>query len=341
MKSTSPRFEFKCAPFGLVAALVFLGCNGSDRGKWELIHSEGSPHAASVGPILFDSEEKGWTLTWAQLSRVRDQGRTWTPVLTNQNGQRAFYSFTFKNSMSGVVVGTQRKGDAYTVLILHTSDGGVNWEESATDVKAESDRDKRPALFSVSFCGEKSGWAVGENLILHTVDGGLTWQTQRIEVNGERLSTVGCNSSERAWAAGTGGLVLKTSDGGNTWTRQEVGTKDILMQIRFFGENGWMVGGTDGKPLLLRTRDRGDTWDTQQLNITAGLFDIFFIGNRGWIVGEKGTILASDDGGQTWLSQDSPTRENLTCLFFLSTNQGWAGGDRLTLLRFSDRSVSK
>jgi photosystem II stability/assembly factor-like uncharacterized protein len=108
------------------------------------------------------------------------------------------------------------------------------------------------------------------------------------------------------------------------------------MGVRFFGNSGWIVGGAQGKAVLLRTHDGGETWQTQQLDVMSALFDIFFVGNHGWIAGEKGTILESGDGGQTWSLQKTPTHENLTSLFFLSPNQGWAGGDRLTLLRFSD-----
>lgn len=327
-------FEFRAC--FLVAALILSACNSRSRGKWELVRYENFPHAAAVGPIVFNDKEEGWALTWAELSRVRDNGRSWIPVLTNQGERRGLYSFTFTTPTTGVVVGTQKKGEAYTVLILQTIDGGRSWEERPTDVTADTDRDKQPMLQSVTFCGAKSGWTVGNDLILHTTDGGLTWATQRSDLNGQSLFTVACSSSERAWAAGTGGLLLRTSDGGDTWTHQVTGTGEILMQVRFFGENGWIVGGTNGKAVLIRTRDGGQNWQPQQLNVPAGLFDIFFVGNHGWIAGEKGTLLRSDDGGESWSLQKTPTNENLTSLFFLSPNQGWAGGDRMTLLRFSE-----
>jgi photosystem II stability/assembly factor-like uncharacterized protein len=328
--SLSPRY-------GLVvflAAFIALGCQRSKAG-WKLIHSENLSHAAALERITFDEKGNGWVLTWAELSRVSDHGNSWIPVLTNQNGQRTFYSFVFTSPMAGVVVGTQKKHDGYNVLILQTTDGGKNWEERPTDVKGETDRDKSPALQSVAFCDFKNGWAVGEHLILHTNDGGLTWLTQPTNLDGERLFTVACANSERAWAAGTGGLLLETSDGGKTWIHREIGAKGVLMQVRFFGTNGWIVGGTNGLPVLLRTRNGGDSWQSQPLDVTSGLFDIFFLGSHGWIAGEKGTLLESDDEGQTWSLQKTPTEEDLTSLFFLSPDQGWVGGNRLTLLRFS------
>jgi photosystem II stability/assembly factor-like uncharacterized protein len=332
------KLSWKYRLFVLLAGLIFLGCNSSNRGKWELIHNENFPHAAALGPIVFNDNDEGWALTWAELDKLHDKGKTWTPVLTNVNADRAFYSFTFTTPKVGFVVGTQKNRDGHTVLILQTSDGGETWQDRPADVKPESDFNKAPALQSIAFCGEKSGWAVGEHLILHTIDGGQTWQTQQSNViSDDRLFTVACASPERAWAVGTGGLMLWTSDAGATWTRQEIGTKDDLMRVRFFGDSGWIVGGAYGRSIVFRTIDGGGTWQPQQLPVTkAFLFDIFFRGTHGWIAGEAGTLLHSADSGQTWAQEKVPTTENLTSLFFLSPSQGWAGGEKLTLLRFSN-----
>jgi photosystem II stability/assembly factor-like uncharacterized protein len=323
----------------LLLGLICVGCNPSNRGKWELIHTEGFPHAAALDPIVFDKNEDGWALGGgAELDKLQNNGKTWIPVLTNLNGERALYSFVFRTAEVGFVVGTQKQSDGHTVLILQTSDGGETWHERTANVKPESDRYKAPTLQSITFCGDKSGWAVGEHLIIHTIDAGQTWQTQQSNLDGDdRLFTVACASPERAWAVGTGGLMLRTSDAGVTWTRHEMGTKDTLMRVRFFGDSGWIVGGAYGRSIVFRTTDGGETWQPQQLPVTkAFLFDIFFSGTHGWIAGEAGTLLHSANSGQTWTQEKVPTTENLTSLFFLSSNQGWAGGDKLTLLRFSN-----
>lgn len=319
--------------FGL---FIFQGCNTTNRGKWEIVHEEGFSHAAAMEAIFFDSQEEGWALNWAQLDRIQDKGKTRTPVLKSINGEKAFYGFTFRTAKDGFVVGTQQKGDEHSVLILQTTDGGLSWQERSTNARTEPDRQKTLQLNSVGFCGEKTGWAAGD-LILHTVDSGQTWQTQSDAPGGERVFSLACSSPERAWAVGPDGLLLRTTDGGNTWTRQELGTKDTLMRVRFYGSQGWIVGGAYGKSIVFRTNDGGETWQPQQLPVTkAQLFDIFFSGTHGWIAGEAGTILHSADNGQTWVQEKVPTTESLTSLFFLSPNQGWAGGDKLTLLRFSN-----
>lgn len=330
-KWTIGSLEIICA-----TVLILSGCTSSSTAEWILVHSGEMSHSPAVESIYFVDKDQGWALTWSGLFKLRDQGRIWVPVLTGEGERRAFYSFMFRSSSNGVIVGTQKKDQSYTVLILRTSDGGESWQEAVTDVKPETDRDKTPAIYRVTFCDEKKGWGVGRNLIVHTTDGGAHWVTQRRSVDEENITGIGCVNSERAWAVGSRGLVLKTNDSGSTWTRQAIGTEDTLIQVRFFGQNGWIVGGTTGNSVLFRSSDGGESWQLQKPNVKAFLFDVFFVADHGWIAGESGTILETDDGGRTWLPRQTPTKENLTSLFFLSPDQGWVAGDRTTLLRLSN-----
>lgn len=331
------RIIFSQAVWSLLVCLqVFQSCSVGQRGHWKLVHSDNRPHAQGVKPIVFESDKEGWVLTPADLYRVRDSGRDWTPIFENDDGQRTFYSFTFPTPKSGVVVGTQRIGSFHNVLILKTTDGGESWQQGITNVASEQDRHRAPLLFSVTLCGETGGWAVGEDLILYTKNSGQTWERQQSDFPGESLYSIACTNSERAWAVGTAGLMLRTTDGGKTWVHSDLESKEPLMQIRFFGRKGWIVGGTDDESVVIRSNDGGETWKRQQLTVRAGrILDIFFIGDQGWIAGQNGTMLVTSDGGMTWSPQRVPTSENLTSLFFLSPTKGWAAGDKLTLLHFS------
>jgi photosystem II stability/assembly factor-like uncharacterized protein len=90
------------------------------------------------------------------------------------------------------------------------------------------------------------------------------------------------------------------------------------------------------RSVLLHNPDAGAHWQSQLLDISETLFDIYLTGTRGWIVGANGTILQTVNGGQTWERHESPTKNNLMGLFFLTPHQGWAAGDKQTVLRFSD-----
>ena len=65
-----------------------------------------------------------------------------------------------------------------------------------------------------------------------------------------------------------------STDGGKTWIHSELIPKQPLMQIRFFGRNGWIVGGSDDESVVIRSSDGGETWERQP-NVAAGRVLIF------------------------------------------------------------------
>jgi photosystem II stability/assembly factor-like uncharacterized protein len=63
----------------------------------------------------------------------------------------------------------------------------------------------------------------------------------------------------------------------------------------------------------------------------AQLTDVFFLdADRGWAVGDRGTILATTNGGQEWHAQKSPTTPRLESVWFVDANTGWAAGGMAT-----------
>ncbi len=59
----------------------------------------------------------------------------------------------------------------------------------------------------------------------------------------------------------------------------------------------------------------------------ACLRDIFFTSLKtGFAVGDRGAILRTDDGGESWVQQPSPTELSLRSITFLSPRQGWIAG---------------
>ncbi len=72
-----------------------------------------------------------------------------------------------------------------------------------------------------------------------------------------------------------------------------------------------------------------DDWELQNPYPTANLLsDISFVNDStGWIVGERGTILRTTDGGQTWDIQQSGTRLWLMNVSFTDENTGFASGN--------------
>jgi photosystem II stability/assembly factor-like uncharacterized protein len=320
---------------GLITVLLGATIYGSCRTEhWQLVGVSDVSHEPPILSLVFTDRYHGWTLTPTELLQTEDGGKTWRAKLGSESPKRTFYYLTFASPSIAFVAGSQERNSAYTSLILRSSDGGESWQETPVNISPVQDIHLPHGLRSMSFCNSTVGWAAGPNLIARTMDGGQTWETERSEI-GEILFGIVCSSSERAWAVGQDGLILHTTDSGKTWSRQDSGTRDNLACVRFFDKDGWIVGGMAGRGVLLRTHDGGACWQPQELNLSGPLFDIHLNGEQGWIVGAGGTILATDNGGQTWTRQQSPTANDLTCLFFLPSGEAWAGGDKRTLLHFS------
>ena len=323
----------------LICSLSLLACSSFFAStKWEKLSEGTHPHIVPFLSLFFFDSYNGVAATSTSLERTADGGKTWTPLIADDLEQ-SFQALAFTTPTTGFVVGLQKKNNDYAPMILRTEDGGRNWQESLVNVRPRTTGIK-PLLQSVSFCNQEIGWAAGSDLILHTGDGGQTWETQQLRSDGGLFGIV-CLTPKQAVAVGQEGLILLTQDGGKTWSRQTSGTADHLLRVRFFGNEAWILGGMAGKSALLRSHDGGVTW--QPLSIQAGqtLFDIYINESQGWIVGAKGTILHSNDAGQTWKLQESPTVNDLAYLFFLSPHEGWAAGDKRTLLHYRDAESAK
>ncbi len=70
-----------------------------------------------------------------------------------------------------------------------------------------------------------------------------------------------------------------------------------------------------------------------KLAANALLLDAARAGQRMVAVGERGHVVLSDDGGQSWRqAQHVPTRASLTSVFFVDAERGWAVGHDATIV---------
>ncbi len=59
----------------------------------------------------------------------------------------------------------------------------------------------------------------------------------------------------------------------------------------------------------------------------SNLIDAHFVSdNEGWVVGTEGSILHTDDGGNSWETQHSNDDQSLWSIFFIDDQEGWACG---------------
>ena len=151
---------------------------------------------------------------------------------------------------------------------------------------------------------------------------------------------------EIGWVAGDSGLIFSTGSGGDNWAELKSGVNFSLSDIFFRDRSeGWMVaqGGR-----VLYSEDAGISWkEIYRLPPGKGagaskgdapeLYSVAFVNKKkGWVVGTEGRVLSTEDGGTTWIAQESGTKEEIVHIKFTSEKRGWAVGGAGTILFTND-----
>ncbi|MGA9116883.1 MAG: YCF48-related protein [Bacteroidota bacterium] len=194
------------------------------------------------------------------------------------------------------------------------------------------------ALWSVRFCDEWHGYAVGDwGTIMFSNDRGLTWDLQYEAVT-DNLRDLAVVSPLTACAVGDNGFILRTTDGGVQWVGQPSGTLSGLNGVFFLDAlTGWACGD---HRTVRKTTDGGLSWLGQTLPGMGGgtsANDVVFLSAQaGWVVGGTtggvGYIWNTTDGGATWLLRYT-AGSILQTVGFLSPSIGLAGGAGGALFR--------
>ena len=326
-----------------------------------------------------------------------DGGLTWTPFNTGTSAN--FYASHFINAFYGFAVGSsgaiciyngagwtaQSTGTTETFYGVYAvgstayavgSNGiickyiGTQWVPQVSNTTV--------TLNAVRFVNESFGYAVGNGgVILRTVDGGANWVVLNSGVTVD-ISDCEILSPDIAWVTCAGGLVLQTTDGGVTWIQIPLEIPENLTGIDFdpIGCRGYVVGqsgvaytfesdfctpaGNDPNYTLLTTgvtkrltgisfinanlgcvagfggtvlitNDGGQTWVSSNTGISTDLTGIHLVGSTAFITGLGGLICTSNDGGLTWIPFNTGTTANFYGSSFLSATYGFAVGANGTI----------
>jgi photosystem II stability/assembly factor-like uncharacterized protein len=195
-------------------------------------------------------------------------------------------------------------------VILHSSDGGLNWTlqrhepwTAPVDDEEAFSRDPRfgAPLLDVLFIDGQTGYAIGAYaLLLRTTDGGATWE--QIVVG--------------ALDDGIDAAMPVDAPADDDWTFDQ---DDLALE----GESDPHLNGiaqtADGSLFVVaergaafRSRDRGDTWERIQLPYDGSMFGLLALGEQHLLAyGLRGNVLESRDGGASWQVVETGTELSL------------------------------
>jgi photosystem II stability/assembly factor-like uncharacterized protein len=126
-------------------------------------------------------------------------------------------------------------------------------------------------------------------------DAGLSWQQAAVPVASD-LTSVLFTTPQLGWVTGHDGVLLHSRDSGATWVKRLDGRMTAQALTKHF--ETLAANGDREAPALL---------DAVKQNYAAGpeqaLLGVAFTDARtGWACGSFGTLLATQDGGETWQS---------------------------------------
>ena len=163
---------------------------------------------------------------------------------------------------------------------------------------------RRSALLVLAVLSALALCCAAPALALEPAGDGWYWQSPQPQ--GQMLNDVTFGDALNAWAVGDAGTLMHSADAGATWQRQSAPTMQPLGSVVFTNAlRGWAAGGRN--------------WDDDE---ASGVY--------------SGVILATVDGGATWVVQKDLETEAIADLAFIDDLEGWAVGSRGLLLHTTD-----
>ncbi len=219
----------------------------------------------------------------------------------------------FISSQEGWVVG-------YEGLILHTTNGGYDWETQ------HSDPDE--SLSGIFFIDDTEGWTVGWSSIYHTTDAGVTWEKQVKPNWPGDLYDVFFINHDTGWIVGAYKIIFKTTNGGENWYRimSNLDEERWFYSVDFGDElHGCAVGGSlsGDEGILMVTDDGGENWTEVTPPGAKTLHKVSFMNSSTvWACGSGGQLYKSEDAGATWTSHQLATTERYVDIHFFDELKG-------------------
>lgn len=230
------------------------------------------------------------------LLKTIDSGQSWMPIQTPAT-QNLIKLFFVDENNGWATLGQYSEGN-----ILHTIDGGDNWQLEKIFTSDYS------IIEEVYFANYFTGYCTGViwdylnnntyNSVMNTQNGGVYWDTSFLWQNTlYEINAIFFNDPLNGWLVGSKPtstsiyIVMNTSDGGANWTEQTLegnfNQPPTQANCVYFADDttGWIgTSGADGGAIYF-TNNGGQSWQVQQ-EFPQAVYDIQMLNrDTGWAVG--------------------------------------------------------
>ncbi len=248
----------------------------------------------------------------------------WERIYESPTGRSYASDIVFVDTSLGFKSGWWSNGEAETVYLSRTNDGGQHWQRN----------ESIGFIWDFEFLNSDTGFS-GGSVLASTCDGGEHWNIAR-DLREDYLEIIDIFfiNDTTGWAVGgdMGGvapdshwvppsqLVLHTIDAGRTWETQlyieECQRGGMFMAVAFSDvDRGLMV---DEVGIVYRTEDGGDNWEI--VNSLGYTEVIIALDEETFITTFNHTIQRTEDFGDNW---ETVSEFATSDLFFIDSQHGW------------------
>ncbi len=241
-------------------------------------------------------------------------------------------------------------------LVLSSLPGRIEAQDAAPVMPLAS----KSLLLDISPAGERLVVAGEHGIVLYSDDNGSRWQQAAVPTT-QMLTSIHFINGQKGWAVGHDGLILVSDDGGENWRIQRDGLavqQQANLDVREAAhrrveelEQSMATADEDTKAQLeAELEDAQVELEDADLTLeepvfTSPLMDVWFQDvDRGWAVGTFGTLVATEDGGQHWISQqmklENPEEFHLNAVTGDSKGRVFIAGEGGVMFRSLDSGRS-
>lgn len=267
----------------------------------------------TLNNLDFLDADTGYIVGNHVILKTTDGGQSWIS-LTGSYQPVLYYEPQFFDTRSGYVYGNYIGGASGG--IYKTVDGGLNWTVLSCPWGATA----------MHFFNPDTGWVASYDGLFRTTDGCSSWVKKSTE--DVFYYEVFFYNTMLGWArGGFNNEFFRTTDGGETWIETHIGSWNFEYNEIFFIDEltGWMAGYEKDPVRVRKSTDGGVTWlECLHSNLSALKSMCVLDENRIWAVGTNGWIFRTSDGGSSWDTLSSGTRNKINTII---TTQAGATGD--------------
>jgi photosystem II stability/assembly factor-like uncharacterized protein len=273
-------------------------------------------------------------LTWDTVAHISQSELTYVLFTDAANGytcgSRFYYTHDSAKTWNETYCGAPWRVDMYDDSngwaisgdhIYKISNGGANVDQQFAEQKS--------LLLAISAVDSSYAYAIGRYVSVYkTGNSGENWQEISNGTHNS-LTSVFFLDDSTGWAGGDNRAMVHTNDGGEHWIYTQLSSGHTVTDIQFVNaDTGWYANGS-----VFQTTNGGLDWyQYWGWGWDYRIFDLYFLNSQtGWCVGSYGLTYKSQDGGDTWVEQNSGTDKELNAVYFVNENVGWIAGENIVM----------